>query len=262
LTKNVGASPTVHYPEGRVRDVNGAQLNAQDEAIMMADNLDRNNPVVIPSNVEQILEAYMERGTMPSPKDIEQLQKWRIEWNESTGGADGAFIEGLRYSEHQAYKHWKVLPRAVEEGQFGTKAEAGTHTDLMKEMAQIEIEDILQSMNQNLIDDLLVINFGEEARGTVYLEAPEVDAAAIEFARQLVLAVYGNSSNMGEFDERINEGELLEITRLPHKSDDEMEEGGMINIKQPLNEKSRTTDNTKEVNKEQETSQEEENVQN
>jgi len=224
LSKSTGAAPIITYPEGQSNDASGALINNFDIAMMLADQIDRNEPTVIPSNMSEIMTGVLQSNQAFNPSMIKDLQKWQIEWEENSGSASSAFLDGLRYFDHQAFHQWLILPRAVEEGKFGTKAESGEHKELMMQLALVELQEILQQLTETLVADQLEINFGVEARGAVFLQAESIDPRVIDLASDLIKLVYGNVNNLGEFNDIVKEGELLDIAGVPRSSDEEIEE--------------------------------------
>ena len=222
LSKSVGAAPTITYPEGQSRDMDGVEVDSSIIAIQLAETIHANLPTVVPSNAAALMHDILSNGQTINPSQMKGLQKWQIEMNESSGTAGPSFLEGLRYYDHQVMHQWLVLPRAVEEGQFGTKAESGEHKEFMERMAKISLDEVLQQISETLVGDLLEINFGPEARTDVYLEAEAIDPRVVALVSEIAKLVLGNPANLGEFHDLVDAPELMELAGIPKNSDEEI----------------------------------------
>ena len=221
LNKSTGASPTIMYPEGKSKDANGTEVDSSIMAIRLAQTIHMNLPTIIPSGMSEVMTQILQNNASINPSMIKDLQRWKIEMNESSGSASNSFLDGLRYYDHQVYNQWLILPRAVEEGKFGTKAESGEHKDLMTRLSKISLQEILQQMSETIISDLLEVNFGEEARGAIFLEAEAIDPEVVKFLQEIVKSIM--SSPLADFDESMDVPAILDMVGMPRKSDLEIE---------------------------------------
>jgi len=58
------------------------------------------------------------------------------------------------------------------------------------------LNDVVRCVNWHLIDHLLTLNFGEKARGTVYLEASSVDNDTKAFQREVIKSLLSADSTL------------------------------------------------------------------
>ena len=202
--------------------MDGVEVDSSIIAIQLAETIHANLPTVVPSNAAALMHDILSNGQTINPSQMKGLQKWQIEMNESSGTAGPSFLEGLRYYDHQVMHQWLVLPRAVEEGQFGTKAESGEHKEFMERMAKISLDEVLQQISETLVGDLLEINFGPEARTDVYLEAEAIDPRVVALVSEIAKLVLGNPANLGEFHDLVDAPELMELAGIPKNSDEEI----------------------------------------
>jgi hypothetical protein len=101
------------------------------------------------------------------------------------------------------------------EGQFGTKAEAQTHGDLGLLDGEKLLRDTSRVVNWHVVDQLLVLNFGEDARGSVYFEPNPLQDASVQFARDLVKAMMSTPDGREEIKIYADVQQIIESTSLP-----------------------------------------------
>lgn len=105
---------------------------------------------------------------------------------EDAGGKQPMFVDRLRYLDTRILRGMFLPERAATEGQFGTKAEAETHGDVMEAILSRVETGITTAVNEQVTDPLVVHNFGSHLRGKVRL----VPSVTDPHRRQILQAVY------------------------------------------------------------------------
>jgi len=230
--KIAGVNMQIHYPPGVSLDANGSEVE---------------NGLV----ARQLMTAYGEGkgGCFPNlcatvdptkePEAAASLagkSQWVVTYNDP-GGANhtSGFIEKLRYHDSRLFRAWLRPERSALEGQFGTKAEAETHGDIGVLDGELLYGDIVRQINWYVIDDILAYNFGEDARGSVYIEpAPLVDTAHAVLERVLD-AMLANPGTLEELLTQLDSDALAQALRLPMRDKLDMTAGGATEPpKEPL----------------------------
>ncbi|KKN74251.1 hypothetical protein LCGC14_0391900 [marine sediment metagenome] len=182
--KVAGVIPIITYPEGESRDAGGSLEDnfklAQD---MLANLGSKLKGVAMPNSFAKWADPqdWIRRGVDP-----ESIRPWIISFLESKGNHGKDFTDQLRYWDVQLIRGWLLPERAITEGQHGTKAEAAAHIDVAFAVAEDILDDLIRCVNWYIVDQLLVINFGEQARGQVFLEhGPIIDQDKL-FLRSLL----------------------------------------------------------------------------
>lgn len=190
-TRVSGAQPVVWYPPGQVRDKDGNLKDSQEVARDVASKLAQSSGICIPT-------IYSEdaKGLAMDNSKLAELLAWRLEMFEGKTDHAKAFLESLAAFESWFCMGWLWPPRSMLEGQFGTKAEAGTHQDLGVTIAEQDLADMLTQLNRQCVDDVLVTNWGEEARGTARIKAAPLNDEAIAMQREIVKALMTNAANI------------------------------------------------------------------
>jgi hypothetical protein len=106
----------------------------------------------------------------------------------STTDAIAGLLDRLRHDEELMYAGGQRPSRSAMEGQHGTKAEAGIHTDTGVKSAEVDDDDLAQQL-QPVVDALLTLNFGPGAAGTVYIDPPPLVDTKVERSMKLIDAI-------------------------------------------------------------------------
>lgn len=166
--KVAGAHWIVYYPVGYT-DYNGqTEVSNQEIAEDLLEKLEASGMMAIPDEVQE----FMEDGPGKEMKG-----KWRVELLSAREGGQSSFIDRLKYLDALKVRAFHLPERSVIEGTFGTKAEAETHTDIGLSTIDVKHRIAVQHYNRQIINELLRLNYGEEAMDTVYIMvAPLVDS--------------------------------------------------------------------------------------
>jgi hypothetical protein len=96
--------------------------------------------------------------------------------------AIASILDQMRHDEELMFAGGLRPSRTGLEGEHGTKAEAGVHTDTGMLAAELEDDEIAAQM-QVMVDAVLELNFGSDAKGSVYIDPPPlVDSKSIRYA--------------------------------------------------------------------------------
>ena len=216
--KVAGSHFVVYYPVG-TGHINGVEKANYLIATELLDALEGSGSITIPLTVSNLVEKLdQEAGSL----------SWRIEILEdkSTGGGrQEGFITRLKYLDSLLVRALIMPERAILEGQFGTKAEAGAHQDLALTYLEMQHRNITRIMNWHGADQLLVLNFGEKARGRVFLEPSPLADEAMGFVREIYKKLLDNPAGFVQEYETLDTGALKESVGLPVQED---VEGGML----------------------------------
>jgi hypothetical protein len=107
--------------------------------------------------------------------------------------AIAGYLASLNHYESLMFAGMLRSARTGLEGQHGTKAEAGVHTDTGMTDSELIDDDFAECVRRQVVDDLLVLNFGENARGTVEVKAPPIADTRTEFRRAIVKVLLANA---------------------------------------------------------------------
>ena len=224
-----GVVPIVEYPIGQSKDKEGKAQSNFDLASAVLQELGRGKGVAMPN-----VFAIHAKELIRSGVNLAQLKAWHISFLQTKGDHSKGMIEALRHFEKLMLRGWLVPERSVTEGQYGTKAEAGAHADIGLVMADLVFFDLVQQFNEDVLDLLLVVNYGEEARGSVWLKPSGLSPGLRAFFRSLLTEVLSEAANVDLLLRLVDLDSMIELVGLPKMEGDgiegfepkEPEEGG------------------------------------
>ncbi len=209
--KIAGARLMIGYPQGTSR-LAGVETPNEKIAEAMGKGLEASGVV-----------------THPNMSVAEEEVGWTFSILEDKGGRQGNFVERLRYLDALKVRALLMPERSVLEGQFGTKAEAAEHINLAITNMELVDRAITRCINWHVVDQLLVLNFGEAARGKVQLVAAPLVDESLGFLRQLYLEVLKNPAGFLEEQGVIDTEQIKEELGIPARVPEE-EENDVVRI--------------------------------
>lgn len=176
VRKVAGVFVIIHFPPGKTKLADGTEKPNNEIARELGAGLRAGTHVAIENAFAQSLNSRVPNAT--------DKTQWQIELKEDSGGRQAGFSDRGKSLDVQKFRGYFVPERAASEGQFGTKAEAETHGDLILTIGEELHEDIFDVLNWHAVDQVLALNFGDEARGSVKLEpAPLMDRHSALFRK-------------------------------------------------------------------------------
>ena len=199
--KIAGVMPVIHYPPGKSIDKSGIERDNYEIGKGVLDSIAAGHGIAVPN-----------RKAMEDDSDGKE---WSIELMEDKGGRQPSFIERLRYLDSLKFRGYLRPERSALEGQFGTKAEAQTHGDLgLLDGEQLQ-SDLAETINWHVVDQLLVLNFGEDARGSVYFEPNPIQDESRTLAREVIKGMTATPDGREFLRVYLDFEQISEMTTLP-----------------------------------------------
>jgi len=209
-SKVSGVIPIIKYPIGESRDKSGSLESNYDIAKAVLNNLGSGSGVVMPQELLPWVQDLARQGIDP-----DKFAAWQISFLETKGTHAAGFINTLKHYEVLMLRGWLIPERAAIEGQYGTKAEAGTHGDLANTIAELFFADILRHLNWYIINPLLIYNFGTEYENKVWIETAGMDPRIMEFYREVLKGVLTSPTNIDLFQTWLDVNALMDLAGLP-----------------------------------------------
>ena len=209
--KTAGSHWVVYYPVGKTL-YEGTETDNDKIARTLLNNLESSGAIAIPDEVQEWLDDDIDR---------DYKGKWRVELLSDTGNASRTFIDRLKYLDNLKARAFGLPERSVLEGKFGTKAEAETHTDIGLATIDTKHQLIIDQINKQAINQLLILNWGEKAKGTVYIDkAPLVDSRFSTLKEIYRLIIQSPETIISE-TQQINLKALRDELAIPSVTNDE-----------------------------------------
>lgn len=206
--KLAGVQPMVFYRPG-VSPVAGATLpdgsSGMDNgeiAKRLVNSLFQGKGVSIPTT------DFTDSELQENPKLAEAVS-WRIElFNAgSYSPAMDGIIRERQYQDVLKVRAWGWPERSALEAEHGSKADSEQHTDNASLDVKLIDDDIAEQVSRGqpdndvpgIIDEICVLNFGEEARGTIEVKPAPLTDPKLELYAKLIDAVFANPTLAPEF---------------------------------------------------------------
>lgn len=203
--KVAGATWVVHYPVGKT-EYNGQMLDNYTIAVNLLDTLKASGSLAIPRKVLDFVDDLKDLG--------EDKWAWKIELIQANG-AQGSFVDRLKYLDALKARGLGVPERAVFEGQFGTKAEAEAHADFAIDNIELRHVEILALFNKQVVDPLLDLNDGPGFRGHVRVVASPLSDWKRAQLRQLYMTHFQSEEGKIEEEDAIDWAAVRDTLGLP-----------------------------------------------
>jgi len=177
----------IHYPQGGTfKDENSADRSAFHIAQQLGNAFTRGQTLLLPN-------LFANSDDPKLQAELAGKSQWIIDTLDP-GGTD--YLPGLLelrgYIDKQLVRGWLRPERTCLEASHGTRADAKQHSDNSIEDAVLIDQSLCAAINTGLIDDMLIRNRGEGARGAVWVEPEPISDIEAQTAIQLILAGLAN----------------------------------------------------------------------
>ena len=214
ITKVSNVIPMIEYPPGESRDVTGATVDNFKIAQSVLRELGKGAGIAMPNTLAEYVSELSRLGG-----NVKDMRAWNIDFLE-VGGSHGSEYETMmdKY-ERLMIRGWLIPERAISEGKFGTKAEAESHADIALLMTTQTYHDIITVLNEQLVNDLVRYNFGDDYIGKVKIIGSELDKEQQELYREILKGVLTNPNNVDLLIQWLDVDALVDIAGLPKGQD-------------------------------------------
>ncbi len=165
----------------------------------------------MPNKLAKWAENAINRGV-----DISQLKCWIISFLETKGNHAAEMTEVMRLLDSYITRLLLTPERAVMEGQFGTKAEAGVHTELVFMAAEEFLsETVVPAIQNGPVNALLRAQYGPEAANAITVgTAPLVDEKKA-YIQEILKEVLVQPANVRLLLKVVNMDAAMDTASLP-----------------------------------------------
>ncbi len=225
LKKIAGLVVQLHYPDGTSKDVAGADRPNDFIAQQILDAVSQGKSVRLPN-----LFASMADQEPLKAAELAGKSQWVLSALD-IGGSDHStgLLAALEYIDKRLVRGWLRPERSAIEGQHGTMAEASAHTDTGMTDSELVDQDFASQFNRGVVDDVLAMNFGEQARGAVFaVPSPITDGTAAN-KMSLLKQMLSDKATSASVAGKIDVDEILKDLDIPMVQGSE----GTIKIETP-----------------------------
>ena len=242
-SKVAGVMPVVHYPThpAKVVDRNGTERPVHEIAQELLAGIMAGKGLTVPNEVPL---SDDRDGVGP------ERRRWIIELLEDKGSRQPGFIDRLRYLDSLKMRGYLRPERVALEGQHGTLAEAGAHGDLAVLDCERIQQEIARVVNWHVVDQLLALNYGEDARGSVRIVPAPMQDIKLATVRKLIDAWATTPDGREDLRLWLDFDAILDLVALPKAEAvidtrvnvGDKEEGGAADIADQLRKRLQATD--------------------
>ena len=181
--KIAGSHFVIHYPMGS-SEVNGQNVSNQSIAHQLLAALQASGSIAVPRALASFVEGF-EGGDA-------ETSAWKVELLSDTGARQSSFVDRARYLDTCKVRAMNLPERALTESQFGSKADSQGHADLMALILSNLDERITLEVNQQIVNQLLALNYGKEYVDSVWLKSSPISDDKIGYVRTVFSAIMAN----------------------------------------------------------------------
>lgn len=220
--KASGTIPIIYYPSDTVAPTSG-DPNASSKSNMAAA---RAMAHAIQDHKGIVVENFAGLASDMTPEMLASLagkSDYVIDVKDfgNVGPSQAAILEKLRYYDQMLVRGYLRSERSViEANTAGSRADSETHTASISDTdCDLVHAHIVDQINRQLVDEMLVQNFGEAARGTVWIAIREIVDERRATMDKLLQAALSDPMMRGELFERIDMDSLCQWTGIKMRED-------------------------------------------
>jgi len=175
--KLAGSHWLIKYPPGE-STIDGVSVPNGELAATLLAALESSGSVAVPNTVADVVQEL-------NTTEVTKLYSWHVELLSDNNPRQESFTKRLTYLDKLKVRGLLMPERSILEGQYGTKAEAGEHGNFA--IVNIEAADrqIARMINNQVVDQLLRLNYGESYVGKARIVAAPLIDKQISFLREI-----------------------------------------------------------------------------
>ena len=176
--KIAGAHWIVHYPLGK-SPRGDTMVDNYEIAMEILSALESSGRMAIPRKLSGQINGL-------NSKTARDYDAWEIELK-SANGSQVPFNERMMYLDNLLVRAFGFPERAILQGQFGTKAEAGEHGTFAIVNVQLRHEILVQQLNWHAVNQYITLNYGQNTYQNKVRIAP---APLADFQKTMLKELY------------------------------------------------------------------------
>ena len=180
-----GSNFIVYYPYGKSR-VGSKEIDNIELAKTVLAALESSSGIAMPAALGQFVDKVAQQ----------RQPDWKVELLSDGVPKQYSFISRLQYLDTLKVRALIIPERAITEGKFGTKAEAGVHQDIALTYMDLQHRYLTDIFNRDVVNTLTMQNFGMV--DTIRLVAAPIVNAQIAFLQQIYASIISSQTLSAE----------------------------------------------------------------
>ena len=206
--KIAGTHWVIYYPLG-TSNYGGSVVDNGEIAKMLLQQAEAVGGICVPRSVVNTLDS------MNAALAQSEASQWKIELLSDAGKGQTPFTDRQKYLDVLKVRAFGWPERAILEGQFGTKAEAGVHADVGVSNLEMKHALFCKQYDLKLVNTILRWNWGPDAQDTVFVKPSPLADDTKMFFRQIYLTMLANPQGFMTEMGQLNLQQLHEKLGLP-----------------------------------------------
>jgi hypothetical protein len=204
-----GVIAQLHYPEGTSRDASGAERSNDWIAQQILEAVSMGRSVRFPNLFASIEDPA-------TAAELAGKSQWVLSQFDP-GGTDYSpgLLNSLAYYDKQLFRGWLRPERVGLDTQHGSRADSQQHSQSAIVDSELIDQDFANAFNSQVVDQVLTLNFGPEARGAVWIEPSPISDAQTQTNTAVLKALLSNSQVAPGVAGRIDSDALLDDLDVP-----------------------------------------------
>ncbi len=204
LRKIAGAHWVIYYPVGTTM-YNGIMTDNQQIAQDIVRQLEANGSMTIPGSIKNFIDSQLSQNE----------GELRIENLTDSGSSSASYLDQMRYYDILKMRGLNMPERALTEGTHGTNAEAVSHLGAAVSGMESMGRSLVRQLNAQLVNRLLALNYGDSAKGTVYIEAARISDSHVSYIQDILRQLIGNPDYGYVVSQNIDVPATMEMSGIP-----------------------------------------------
>jgi hypothetical protein len=198
----------IHYPPGKSK-FDGQEVANEIIADKLAEQIAKGGWIKVPlMTVNEADKFITEAFIQPN-----QLKAWNIEVIEVKMDHGNSLTEQRKALEILLFRGMLIPERTAMQAEFSSRADAQAHAEISLGVQEICLREFIGQLNKWLVNPLLVLNYGEQARDTVYIEPEPLNSDKRRMLQTILTQSLGN--NVDTALQMLDWNEAGRILQLP-----------------------------------------------
>ena len=115
------------------------------------------------------------------------------------------------------FRAWLRPERTGLESRYGSRADAHRHTDTAVTDGELLHADVCGQLNRGVVDELLTMNFGAAAAGSVVVTPSPLQESKRDVLAKLLEATWKDPAMLGQFLQQADMEAVFEVMDIPRR---------------------------------------------
>lgn len=211
-----GAHWIVYYPDGVNVTLDGTSVTSAAAAASLLESLESSGAITIPVPVQTVMGQLADQTN----------GGWDVQIISDTTPRQPSFADRLRFLDVQKVRGLGLTERSMFESSSGTRADAGTHTDVVLSILEWRHNWLITEVNAQIINPLVEQNYGPEYMDMVRVVPVQIQKDSIQAAAEIYKLLMQADPEEAKAIDKPALRSMLQIPSADQTNDGETEQAG------------------------------------